>query len=115
MKLSFYVDGSNIDDAAKAVTSSVTEWIKATGSVATFIDQKIENGERQLGIQLNIRKKGELRDPLKKLYEIANKQKCEFAVGIIDEKTDETEEICYFGKEEGKPDTFEIANYLGIL
>lgn len=114
MKLSFYVDSDDIADIAKAVSSSITQWIKATNSPAYFID----NGEgttRQLGIQLQIRKKGELRDPLKKLYEIANKQRCEFAVGIVDKKTGETEEICYFGKSEGKPDAFEIANYLGLL
>ena len=53
-------------------------------------------------------------NPLKKLYAIATKQKIEFVVGIVDDKTGESEEVCYFGKQEGMPDVFEIANYLGL-
>jgi len=113
-----YVEGSDLNDVAKPITSSITEWIKNTGSVAIFIDQSSgsnENPERHLGIHIRIRKKGEMRDVLKKLYEIANKNKREFVVGIVDEKTGISEEVCFFGYEEGKPDVFEIANYLGLI
>ena len=119
MLLFMYVESSYLDDIAKPVTSSITEWIKKTGSVATFIDQTNEvdkaSRQRDLGIHLRIRKKGEMKDALKKLYEVAKKNKCEFAVGIIDEKRGTSEEVCFFGYEEGKPDAFEIANYLGLM
>lgn len=112
-----YVEGSDLDDVAKPISSSIADWIKTTGSVATFVDQTNDSGgipERNLGINIRIRKKGEMRDALKKLYEIANKHKREFVIGIVDEKSGVSEEVCFFGHEEGKPDVFEIANYLGL-
>lgn len=115
MKISMYVESVNLDDVAKPISSAIVDWIKATGSAASFVDKQDQEGSRQLGIELNIRKKGELKDPLKKLYEIANKNKSEFAVGIVDQKTGLSEEVCFFGREEGKPDAFEIANYLGLI
>lgn len=113
-----YVEGTDLDDFAKPVSSSINEWIKQSGSVASFVDETTDiDGEsrRNLGIHLRIRKKGEMREALKKLYEVANKNKCEFVIGVVDEKTGLSEEMCYFGYEEGKPDAFEIANYIGLM
>lgn len=124
MQVSIYAEHQDLEEVAKPVSNAISQWIKATGSVAIFVDDRNEEGEddgefdRQgtgnLGIKINIRKKSELRDPLKKLYAIATKHKLEFVVGLVDEKTGKSEEVCYFGKEEGVPDVFEIANYLGL-
>ncbi len=114
MQVSIYAEHKDLEAIAEPVSRAIKVCIKATGSVMTFEDNRDEEGNGNFGIKINIRKKGELRDPLKKLYGIANTHKLEFAVGIVDEKTGKSEAICYFGKEEGMPDLFEIANYLGL-
>lgn len=114
MLLSMYVEGSDLSDVEKPITAAISQWLQATKSVATFIDETNDSGERSLGIQLRIRKKGEMKAALQKLYEIAKQNKREFVIGIVDEKSGCSEEVCFFGHEEGKPDVFEIANYLGL-
>lgn len=66
------------------------------------------------GLTLSIKNKKHLQEPLNFLNKIAQSNKCEFVVGYFNETTNKKEDVCFFGFEEGKPDLFEIANYLGL-
>jgi hypothetical protein len=53
-----------------------------------------------------------LKIPINFLYQLARQQKIDFELGIAE--SDQFEAICYFGHEEGRPDIFEMALYLGL-
>jgi len=76
---------------------------------APYSDREIELG---IEFAFNPNKTQKLKEPLNTLNDLAKKHKCDFSVGIIDEgkRTD----VCFFGFEEGRPDMFEIANYLSL-
>ena len=60
-----------------------------------------------------MKKNQHLKDPLSFLHGVAKDHKVDFVVGFFEENGD-SEDVCYFGHEEGKPDIVEIANYLGL-
>ena len=70
------------------------------------------NPSIEVGIELTISKAQKLKEPLNQLYDFAKKYKCDFSVGIIED--DKRSDVCFFGFEEGRPDMFEIANYLEL-
>lgn len=112
----FYVDEPDFDELAEPMETAVAEWFEINDSKATFVNQ-IDDEEAlnpKLGLEVSIKKKAELKAPLAFLNDIAQKQKCDFVVGILDVVTGKELNVCYFGYEEGKPDAFEIANYLGL-
>lgn len=61
-----------------------------------------------------MKSKFKLKEPLNFLYKIAKTHKCEFIIAMLDSESGDLEEVCYFGFEEGRPDLFEIANYLSL-
>ncbi len=70
--------------------------------------------ERELGLLVSTGQKQDLRAPLAFLHELARQKECEFVVGKYDPDTGKPEKVAYFGHEEGRPDAFEIALYLGL-
>ncbi len=125
MKLYIQIDDQDeLETAAvKAIRAEIATWLEATESMATPIgatemaaDGDEGEGEMQspLGIHLQVKRRAHLKAPFSFLYPLAKKHKSEFVVGIIDEKSGDQEEVCYFGFEEGKPDVYEISNYLGL-
>ncbi|ABC30825.1 conserved hypothetical protein [Hahella chejuensis KCTC 2396] len=126
MLLYIYVDGTDLEDIAGDVSSAIESWVKESALDLTFVDNRQAEPEAsedvdlddpsdwRIGVNLSIRNKKQLKEPLEGLYKIAKRLKCEFVIGIIDEKTGEQEDVCYFGFEEGQPDMFEVGNYLGI-
>jgi hypothetical protein len=65
------------------------------------------------GLEIAMNNKAALKEPLNALQIIATQNRCNFVVGMIDSDTGEKEDVCYFGHEEGRPDLYEIACYLG--
>jgi hypothetical protein len=123
MKLCIYIDGDDLTDVAQAISASLLEWIEESGSDAQFVDRKkalLDDASQHcradwdLGVDINIDKKSQLKEPLNKLYAIAKKNKSEFVIGVLDESSGECEDVCFFGHEEGRPDVYEVANYLGL-
>ena len=70
--------------------------------------------DKKFGVTITIDKKLQLKQPLNFLYGIAKKYKIDFVIGIVCGDTGKMEDVCYFGHEEGRPDMYEIAMYLGL-
>lgn len=68
--------------------------------------------ERQIGIAFSAKKAFHLKDPLNFLFGLAKQYRCEFSV-ILD-SDGQQDEVCFFGFEEGRPDMYEVAQYLGM-
>lgn len=107
-----YLDDDEFEELIPVMTQAIKAWIGEKKSI-TLLTPIDETGE-QLGLSLNIKSKFKLKDPLNFLHDMAKQHKCEFVIAIISEDSGETEDVCYFGYEEGKPDLFEVASYLGL-
>ena len=125
MQLHIYIDNSDIepsrlDEIYAPISEEISSWIgekKSIQSLSSPIEPEgieSDNDERKLGISIQIKSKHKLKDPLKFLYSIAKTYKCEFAIAEVCSTSNEVEDVCYFGYEEGQPDLFEIANYLSL-
>lgn len=98
-------------DPAEAVGQALVDWI-GEGRKGITLVEKAEAQEP--GLRITSRSKHDLKDPLNALYCIAKDNKCHFVVGFICPDSGEAEDVCYFGHEEGKPDLYEVASYLGL-
>ena len=120
MDLHIYIDDADLDegdlhDLFEPVSASILAWIGEQKKSAQLLVKEASEGEDiKLGMSLQVKSKYKLKDPLNFLYTIAKEYKCEFAIAIVSSETGTTEDICYFGYEEGRPDLFEIANYLEL-
>lgn len=124
MELQIYIDDSDlaqerINEITPLIQSAIANWIKEqTLNISLLSDSKSNinsnlNNEK-LGVHLQIKSKFKLKEPLIFLYKLAKQHKCEFVIAMVDTNSGNTEEVCYFGDEEGRPDLFEIANYLSL-
>ena len=66
----------------------------------------------QLGISQVVKKNIQLKYPVNFFNDLAKKFALDCEIGSIEE--DQREPVSYFGKEEGKGDSFLIAQYLGL-
>ncbi|MFT5718259.1 MAG: hypothetical protein ACI9T7_002466 [Oleiphilaceae bacterium] len=120
MHLHIYIDAANLEEGDlnkmhAPVSESISDWVGGTKKNMQLLSQLSETGDTlKLGMSLEIKSKFKLKDPLNFLYTLAKEHKCEFAIAIISTNTGDSEDICYFGFEEGRPDLFEIANYLDL-
>ncbi|WP_299974487.1 hypothetical protein [uncultured Pseudoteredinibacter sp.] len=83
-------------------------WVKDNEHFSTVLD------ERSCALLVQVKKAEQLKLPLNFLYKMAKQYKLEFAICQLDEESSEWEEVCYFGNEEGRPDIFEVACYVGL-
>lgn len=122
MKLHIYIDSSDIepsrlDDIYTPISEEITNWIgdkQTVRSLSDTTDADEHLAQRKLGISIELKSKHKLKDPLNFLYTLAKTYQCEFAIAIVDPDSNELEDVCYFGFEEGRPDLFEVANYLAL-
>jgi len=113
MKLYMLVETMDWDDVDASLSESIMAWAADQGDAIELVNQTdIATGERHLGINLQASKAAQLRAPLQFLYGLSKAHKLEFVVGVYDPDSRAMEDICYFGHNEGKPDPFEVANYL---
>ncbi|MFT7371458.1 MAG: hypothetical protein ACI9T9_000134 [Oleiphilaceae bacterium] len=120
MHLNIYIDDTHLEEGdlnkmLKPVSESISGWIGEKKKNVQLLSQQSEVDDiSRLGMSLQIKSKFKLKDPLNFLYTLAKEYKCEFAIAIVNPDTADSEDVCYFGFEEGRPDLFEIANYLDL-
>lgn len=134
MLLYMYVDQSQLEEGEfeklrNALQSPLYTWIEAYKHPVIYVGPNLQEAdadqediasataqvfsEHELGIQIEVKKKQYLKEPLNFLYDLAKNEKCEFVIGFFEEDG-AREDVCYFGYEEGRPDLYEIANYVGL-
>ena len=115
LKVYLFAVHDELDDIASALAVSLADWAEAKTTIQ-FVhrtDEAVKSGhDIELGFELTISKTQKLKEPLNFLYATAREHQCEFVVGIIED--DAYQDVCYFGFEEGRPDMYEIAHYLGL-
>ena len=118
MNIYIYADSDELEDYAALLFSQITAWAEPkTNSTAIFRGEgaqipAITNRDIELGLDINLSKPEKLKEPLNFLYKLAQEHKCEIVVGLVEEQ--DYRDVCFFGFEEGRPDLFEIANYLSV-
>lgn len=100
-------------------TSAFSEWVASHANAAFLFSPNAETPKEDLadanfGLSLTLSRKQALKDPLNLLYRFAKEQQLEFVIAMRDPESNESEDVCYFGFEEGRPDVYEVANYLGL-
>ncbi|MGK0442731.1 MAG: hypothetical protein ACJA0N_002550 [Pseudohongiellaceae bacterium] len=96
---------------SQEIITAIQQWLTESRSSATLLDQ-LDNVEPQLGFSISTNRKLTLKKPVEFMYSLTKQWPLEFVIGYYDKQ--QKEDVCYFGKEEGKPDIAEIANYLGL-
>ena len=128
MDLFIYLDGTHIEPAqydkvSRPIGESISTWVDQNPTNVELVDQRSNDADGDssnssampaLGVHIAVKRKAELKAPLSFFYTLAKQHKQEFVLGIVDQKSGATEEVCYFGFEEGKPDAFEVSNYIGL-
>ncbi len=126
MDLQIYIDTSDIEldrlqEIQPLVTKTISNWIseqklniKLLPTLMIDTDKEQDVVDEKLGIHVSVKSKFKLKEPLNFLYSLAKSYKCEFIIAMVDSESGDLEEVCYFGFEEGRPDLFEIANYLSL-
>jgi len=119
MQLHIYIDDADLEEGdlnkmLDPVSESISGWIGENKKNVQLLAQQSAEGDDvlKLGMSLQVKSKFKLKDPLNFLYTLAKEYKCEFAIAVVSPDTGDSEDVCYFGFEEGRPDLFEIANYL---
>lgn len=81
---------------------------------ATLINECISDDceDWQLGITQVVKKSAQLKFPINLFNDLAKKFALDCEIGSIE--NDQREPVSYFGHEEGKGDSFLIAQYLGL-
>jgi hypothetical protein len=132
MELQIYIDHTDLElerlkEISPLILKSISDWISQQKLTIRLLSnptaghdkeqdkmQKNDLAAEKLGIHIQVKSKFKLKDPLNFLYTIAKTYKCEFIIAMVDSDSGDLEEVCYFGNEEGRPDLFEIANYLSL-
>lgn len=108
-----YLDEPDLEKAKTALNQAITTWlVNAPFPISSL--EEAENPLSKSGITFTLKSKQKLKEPLNLMYQQAKTLKCEMVVAEINASTNLMEEVCYFGYEEGKPDLYEIANYLSL-
>lgn len=110
MKIYMFIDAPELGEKEATAIEALNAWVGEGNPHARFVDER--EGAWRLGIELDMKKPKFLTTPLNDMYAFAKEYKCNFVVGYIDNET--YEDVCYFGQDEGKPDPFAIACYLGF-
>jgi hypothetical protein len=118
LNIYIFAEHDEIEELVEPLTASLVAWAepKTTISWVLRTDETDEaprtKREIEIGYELSISKTQKLKDPLNFLYTVAKEHKCEFVIGLVEDE--KYQDVCFFGHEEGRPDMFEIAHYLGL-
>tara|TARA_R110001592_G_scaffold238227_2_gene497723 strand:- start:8896 stop:9270 length:375 start_codon:yes stop_codon:yes gene_type:complete len=119
------LEPDHFQEITSPIAKAITEWISEQKQNIVLLsslkeaDNDTHNNEKTpetlpLGICIRLKSKFKLKEPLNFLYSLAKVYKCEFVIAMSSEDTGALEDVCYFGYEEGRPELFEIANYLSL-
>lgn len=99
---------------AEILTALQTYIDKNEVAQATLINECISDDceDWQLGITQVVKKSAQLKFPINLFNDLAKKFALDCEIGSIE--NEQREPVSYFGHEEGKGDSFLIAQYLGI-
>ncbi len=128
MDLFIYLDDSDLEPAdfnnvAGPIAEAIAAYIANKPAGAELVDLRSSqtdsndtsvDGLPTVGMHLSVKRPAGLKAPLNLLYGLAKQYKQEFALGIRDKETGDTEKVCFFGFHEGKPDAYEVACYIGL-
>ncbi|MES9884057.1 MAG: hypothetical protein ABW185_24700 [Sedimenticola sp.] len=121
MKIYLYAVSDDLEAIAEPLSEAIASWVKKSDGKATLVNDRHQPGEDEegeafwnLGINLEAKRRSDLKKVLQFLYSQATEQKCEFVVGIAASAKGSAQDICFFGYEEGRPDAYEVANYMGF-
>jgi len=109
MYLSIYTESPELADCREAAEAEILEWLKDFPARCEAVQE-----DERLGSRLEVKKNSQLKNPLNFFYGVAKFHKLEFVIAMQDEDSGDWEEVCFFGYEEGRPDIFEVACYLGL-
>lgn len=113
MHVYIFVDNPEFGENESAVILSIESWVGEENPHVKFVNDRDEkSGTWRLGVELQLKKRKFLSPPLVALNKVAQHYKCNFVVGYIENSV--YEDVCFFGKDEGKPDAYEIGCYLGF-
>lgn len=116
MKIFIYAVSDDLQDIATELEEAISAWVSTHSAHCELISIHTEDCRWQrVGMHLQVKKAAQLKDHLNNLHSLARTHKCDFVIGILPEdETDEGEEVCFFGYNEGRPDMFEVGCYLGL-
>jgi hypothetical protein len=102
---------SNLPDILLALTSYAESVPQANISVINDTDSD-DCEDWQLGIEQPVKKSKQLQFPINLFNDLAKKFAIDMEVGSVEDGNREA--VSYFGHEEGRGDSFMIAQYLGL-
>ncbi|SEG73487.1 hypothetical protein [Halopseudomonas aestusnigri] len=119
--LYIYVDGSDLEEIAEQIESSLVEWLASNN-----IDAKVINHQHErtpdlsledlagwdLGLNIGLGQINSLPELLDQIYSLGLKHNRDFVVGCYSEGSGISEDISFFGAESGKPKSEQIAEFL---
>lgn len=121
MKIYFYTEAEDLETIADAVDKEIADWLAEGVAKCRLVNRRGEETagvqpvhDWDLGLLLESGRRDDLKVPLAFLYRLAKQHQCEFVVGFFDPQNGTAHKVCYFGHEEGRPDPYEIASYLGL-
>ncbi|MES9963339.1 MAG: hypothetical protein ABW116_07340 [Candidatus Sedimenticola sp. 20ELBAFRAG] len=121
MKIYIYAESDDLEAIAEPMSEALERWVKKSESNVSLVNERHQPDEDEtgepfwnLGVNLEAKRRSDLKKTLEFLYGLAREYKCEFVVGLGSSDKGPAQDICFFGHEEGKPDAYEIANYMGF-
>lgn len=119
--LYIYIDGSDLEGISETIETSIQKWIQDKEYKVNVVNHLHERTpdlrqddltDWDLGININYEELAKLDEITDFLYDLAVKNKRDFAVGYYDEVSGVSEDIGFFGNECGKLKVSEIYEFL---
>ena len=123
MHLYIHCDTSKLEDdqlkaflnSTKQMIEQLTLFLSKNDQLRATVHAELGDGDPQaikVGLDFHVKKTKQLEVPLNFFNDLAKEHKQDFVLGTIN--NNEAEDVCYFGFEEGKGDSFMISQYLGL-
>lgn len=123
MQLYIYCDASKLeDDDVKTFISNgntiikrLLEFLPNNDQLRADLHQEIDQenpADIKIGLDFHVKKAKQLEKPLNFFNDLSKEFKLDFVLGLFTDG--KPEDVCFFGFEEGKGDSFMISQYVGL-